>query len=380
MKSLEIFSGMGGLAKGLSLSGFQHEKFVEFNKHACSSLRSNFHHGLVFEGDIRDFDLHSLGAIDIVAGGPPCQPFSLGGNHKAFDDSRDMFPLAINAIKELQPKAFIFENVKGLLRSSFSAYFEYILLRLSFPENEAKNGQNWGDHLSVLQSLKPTGLHYYVSFKLLNAANFGIPQTRERVFIVGIRSDLGVTWQFPKETHSKNRLINEQKQSGVYWERHGIEPDENYLNSIGKAEHYKQIPLFTESLKPWVTTRDAISHLPDPSSDHGIFDHVFKAGAKSYPGHTGSYYDLPAKTLKAGVHGVPGGENMVRYANGDIRYFTVHEAKLLQSFPPNFKINGAWGEAMRQIGNAVPVSLAKIIGTQLKNTLHDTPQDIRVAS
>ena len=110
MKSLELFSGMGGLAEGLSLSGFQHEKFVEFNKHACESLRSNFHTDLVFEGDIRDFDLHSLDEIDIVAGGPPCQPFSLGGKHKAYDDTRDMFPFAINAIKELQPKAFIFEN------------------------------------------------------------------------------------------------------------------------------------------------------------------------------------------------------------------------------------------------------------------------------
>ncbi|WP_217564376.1 DNA cytosine methyltransferase [Octadecabacter antarcticus] len=127
--------------------------------------------------------------------------------------------------------------------------------------------------------------------------------------------------------------------------------------------------LFSEPLKPWLTVRDALSHLPDPLQDHGIDDHIFKGGAKSYPGHTGSYYDLPAKTLKAGVHGVPGGENMVRYTDGSIRYFTVHEAKLLQTFPTNFKVMGAWGEAMRQIGNAVPVSLAKIMALLHKSPL-----------
>lgn len=379
MKSLELFSGMGGLAEGLSLSGFQHEKFVEFNKHACESLRSNFHTDLVFEGDIRDFDLHSLDEIDIVAGGPPCQPFSLGGKHKAYDDTRDMFPFAINAIKELQPKAFIFENVKGLLRSSFSEYFEYILLRLSFPDNAKRHDHNWRDHLAELRTSSPSGLYYDVSYKLLNAANYGVPQTRERVFIVGVRADLNVTWKFPDETHSKKQLIFDQRKGGTYWERHGILADKNYLDRFDFDE-YRQFPLFSNCLSPWVTVRDALSHLPKPLSNHGISDHIFKDGARSYPGHTGSYYDLPAKTLKAGVHGVPGGENMVRYANGEIRYFTVHEAKLLQTFPSEFIIKGAWGEAMRQIGNAVPVTLANVLGAQLKKTLGGIASEVRVAS
>ena len=113
MKSLELFSGAGGLAKGLEMAGFDHLAFVEFNCDACQTLRTNFDPSKVFEGDVRDYDFSKLDPIDMVAGGPPCQPFSLGGKHKASDDLRDMFPYAIAAINVLRPKAFIFENVKA---------------------------------------------------------------------------------------------------------------------------------------------------------------------------------------------------------------------------------------------------------------------------
>jgi DNA (cytosine-5)-methyltransferase 1 len=124
MNSLELFSGAGGLAKGLELAGFKHSALVEFNKHAYASLRENFDARKVFLGDVREFNLDN---IDLVAGGPPCQPFSLGGKHQADRDKRDMFPSAIHAIlfqrgsanERLKPKAFIFENVKGLLRAKF---------------------------------------------------------------------------------------------------------------------------------------------------------------------------------------------------------------------------------------------------------------------
>ena len=182
MRSLEIFSGAGGLAKGLELAGFQHSAFVEFNKHACASLHENFDAKKVYFGDIKEFDLSALDGVDVVAGGPPCQPFSLGGKHKADQDSRDMFPYAIRAIEQLTPKAFVFENVKGLLRESFSDYFEYIVLRLTYPSFAAKPNADWKVHLSNLRSigqLSYAGTKYDVSFKLINAANYGVPQTRE---------------------------------------------------------------------------------------------------------------------------------------------------------------------------------------------------------
>ncbi|MEI6332241.1 MAG: DNA (cytosine-5-)-methyltransferase [Pseudanabaena sp. ELA645] len=378
MNSLELFSGVGGLAKGLELSGFKHIRFVEFNKYAYASLCQNFEAEKVFFGDIKDFDLERLNNIDIVAGGPPCQPFSLGGKHKADRDSRDMFPYAIRAIEKLKPKAFIFENVKGLLRQTFSNYFKYIILRLTYPNFTAEANSDWQQHLGELQRishLSYAGTKYNVQFKLINAANYGVPQARERVVIIGIRSDLNCFWQFPKETHSEDRLFWDMYVTEQYWEKHKIPKSERPLidksvkDKIGRLT--KKYGMIEPSFSPWQTVRDALGILPDPRSNHGMPDHVFRDGARIYPGHTGSILDLPAKTIKAGDHGVPGGENMIRFPDGKVRYLTVFEAKRLQTFPDDFVIKGGWGESMRQIGNAVPVLLAETMGNSLMKTLNE---------
>lgn len=376
MKSLEIFSGAGGLAKGLEQAGFQHSAFVEFNKHACASLRENFDAEKVFFGDIRDFDLDALDGVDIVAGGPPCQPFSLGGKHRADQDSRDMFPYAIRAIERLAPKAFVFENVKGLLRQSFADYFEYILLRLTYPSFTAESGADWKEHLRALRSigaLPYAGTRYDVSYKLVNAADYGVPQMRERVVIVGIRADLGVSWTFPPETHSEDSLLWDMHVTGAYWKRHGVPSSERAPLTDALQEKIARLKekygMFAPKQLPWCTVRDALHGIPDPRSRHDIADHIFRDGARTYPGHTGSDIDWPAKTIKAGGHGVPGGENMIRHPDGSVRYFTVCEAKRIQTFPDDFVIKGAWGEAMRQIGNAVPVLLGETMGRELARML-----------
>jgi DNA (cytosine-5)-methyltransferase 1 len=377
MRCLELFSGAGGLAKGLELSGFEHEAFVELNGHACSTLAKNFNPRTIFQGNVKDFQFEKLTDITLVAGGPPCQPFSLGGKHRSHDDDRDMFPYAINAISTLEPKAFIFENVKGLLRSSFKDYFEYVILRLTFPHSQKLEFQTWEEHLDKLRFTKKNkyiGLKYEVQYQLLNAADYGVPQTRERVIIVGIRSDLNSEWSFPKPTHSRARLLWEQNVSGQYWDRYELSSPNNY-----STNNIIQTDFFEPNLLPWQTTRDALNHLPDPSSDHEIADHIFRNGARIYPGHTGSYIDLPAKTIKAGDHGVPGGENMLRFENGKVRYFTIHEAKLIQTFAPEFIVSGGWGEGLRQIGNAVPVKLATILGLQIQHTLSPIRQDLAQA-
>jgi DNA (cytosine-5)-methyltransferase 1 len=385
MNSLELFSGAGGLAKGLELAGFKHSALVENNKHACASLCENFDAEKVFFGDVINFDLETLTNIDLVAGGPPCQPFSLGGKHQANRDKRDMFPAAINAIERLKPKAFIFENVKGLLRKTFASYFEYILLRLNYPSFEAEVTSDWQQHLDQLRrvsKLSYTSTRYNVQFKLINAANYGVPQNRDRVIIVGIRSDLNCEWLFPAETHSADRLFWDMYVTGEYWERHKIRKSERPL--IDRSIEAKIFRLtkkyggFDPVLMPWQTVGDALSNLPDPQSNHGIKDHLFHDGARIYPGHTGSILDAPAKTIKAGDHGVPGGENMIRFPDGSVRYLTVLETKRLQTFSDNFVITGVWGEAMRQIGNAVPVLLAETMGHELMKTLNSRNNLVRI--
>ncbi|MBK7944790.1 MAG: DNA cytosine methyltransferase [Flavobacteriales bacterium] len=116
-----------------------------------------------------------------------------------------------------------------------------------------------------------------------------------------------------------------------------------------------------------MTVRDAIGDLPDPRSRAArtILNHNYQPGAKPYPGHTGSQLDLPAKTLKAGDHRVPGGENMIDYGDGTYRYFSVRESARLQTFPDGYLFHGSWTETMRQLGNAVPVRLANAVGASV---------------
>jgi len=378
LSCLELFTGAGGLAKGLEMAGIQHKAFVEINSDACLTLANNYDEKLIHNTDVRTFNFDQFGHIDIISGGPPCQPFSMGGKHKGNIDQRDMFPYACKAISMCMPQAFIFENVKGLLRKSFNSYFEYIILRLTYPEVNLVKSENWKDHLVKLEKIhtsgKYDGVKYNVIFRLLDAANYGIPQRRERVFIVGIRKDLNIEWSFPQKSHSLDSLLWSQFVGSAYWEKHGVKPlefehlDKRIRQRIDQL--LKQPTLFPPSSKPWTTVRDQIGELPEPDTT-GSFntEHVLREGARSYPGHTGSYIDMPSKALKAGDHGVPGGENMIRYQDGRIRYYTTFEAKRIQTFPESYRISGSWTESMRQIGNAVPVELGYRIAQSLSKVI-----------
>ena len=214
-----------------------------------------------------------------------------------------------------------------------------------------------------------TDLEYRVVPRIVNAADYGVPQRRERLIIVGIRADLNLEWHFPEPTHSLAALVHDQWHGGDYWERHGVRPRPDMLTIPAVRSAISRIDL--DNKRPWLTTRDAISSLRDTLPD-AVTNHEFRAGARSYPGHTGSDLDLPSKTLKAGVHGVPGGENMFVKDDGTVRYFTAREAARVQTFPDEYVFSGAWSEAMRQIGNAVPVKLAAVVTGQLFKDLSTT--------
>jgi DNA (cytosine-5)-methyltransferase 1 len=338
MDSVELFGGAGGLALGLHAAGIQAHTVVEWDTRVSASFVANagrLGSPAVLHEDARHIPFETLQPCDVISGGPPCQPFSNGGRHQGPDDARDMFPVALNAVRALKPKAFIFENVRGLMRPAFSEYVGALVKRM--------------EHGGEAPSRKRARTReYHVAHAVVNAADYGVPQARHRAFFIGIRMDAGDTVSLPAPTHSRSALVSQLEGNE--------EPDE-------------------QTLRPWVTTRQAIGDLPDPTkkSNGRVLNHEFRDGARSYAGHTGSRLDWPSKTIKAGVHGVPGGENMVQLDNGTVRYLTVREAARIQTFPDWFRFEGAWSNAMRQIGNAVPPLLAEVMGRHVMRLLGAEP-------
>ncbi|MBX3330938.1 MAG: DNA cytosine methyltransferase [Nitrospira sp.] len=385
MKAIELFSGAGGLTLGISKAGFSPEAIIEKNHDAMNTLLINQggnnnipKHSKLHRMDVRDFSYESFGrSIILLAGGPPCQPFSQAGKHRGYRDERDMFPEVLRAVRHLEPKVILIENVRGLVREAFSDYFNYILLSLSLPFVAQSSGESWKDHFRRLRACQKKGgiygATYEVQHTVLNATDYGVPQNRHRLFIVGTRHDLNLSWKFPSPTHSIDRLIWDQWVTGEYWARHGFSKRRIPEPPGILAPRIERLARSGEpSTIAWRTVRDAFIGLPSPhrlSTASSIPNHQLYPGARPYPGHTGSTFDLPAKTLKAGNHGVPGGENMLALPDGSVRYFTIRECARLQTFPDDYVFSGAWCASVRQIGNAVPVDFAFAVANSLAQVL-----------
>jgi DNA (cytosine-5)-methyltransferase 1 len=373
-RAIELFAGAGGLALGTALAGFHHLALIEQNRNACETLRMNgdARGWSVIESDVRQINYGDFtDNLDLLAGGAPCQPFSLGGRHGGQADERNMFPEVFRAVRALQPKAVLLENVKGLLRVNFRPYFEYLLRQLEYPSLAPRPQEDWVEHDARIQKEAQDGFsaQYNVRYQLINCADFGIPQRRERIFIVAFRADQELFWKPLKPTHSLRSLEHAKFTTGDYWAEHNLQLQ------ISPKQSHRERYLFNVDpfvdLKRWRTVRDAFRYpipLPEPMDFEETpgFDHHFSnPGARTYPGHTGSPFDMPSKTLKAGDHGVPGGENMLLREDGSVRYFSVREAARLQTFPDAYRFSGAWVECFRQLGNAVPVEMARLIASEI---------------
>lgn len=366
MQSAEIFAGCGGLALGISRAGFLHRHMAEFDRNAVATVLHNKAKGIQHVRDwpmglqdVREIDWKQLTSLDLVSGGPPCQPFGIGGKKHGLNDRRDMWPEAIRAVREAKPRSFLFENVRNLSGPRFRPYLEWIASHLERPGLLRKSDELHAEHRARLAASK-TRKEFDVIWQLVNAADFGAAQIRHRVLIFGIRSDLDVPPTPMTPTHSRDRLLWDQYVTGEYWTRHGLNKD--------RAPVPRQDRVRVEQLKlariepaeaPWVTLRDALKGLGEPN---GKRNHVLQVGARVYPGHTGSPLDLPAKALKAGDHGVPGGENMMVRDDGSVRYFTTREAARLVGLPDDYEFPRSWTESMRQLGNAVPAPLGTAAG------------------
>jgi DNA (cytosine-5)-methyltransferase 1 len=389
-RSIELFAGGGGTTLGFYHAGFEHVALVEWETKACDTLRINapgrWPNADIWEGDVRDWlkatSAQDVGDIDVVAGGPPCQPFSLAGFHNGDLDPRNMLPAALDVVRKFQPKAVVFENVPGLLRPSFRPYFDYTAAQLREPTLTIKKGEDWRDHakrLAMSRRGKRSPSYRVETPRIMNSADFGIPQARRRVIMVGIRDDLDLDWNWDDftHTHSETSLTYDKWVEPIYWEQHGISQPGRPVSLTEEALHALKVAGRPETER-WQTIRDMLctpTRLPPPIDGQPhptISNHTGIPGARSYPGHTGSDIDLPAKTIKAGVHGVCGGEAMIRFADGSLRYLTVRESARVQGFPDDYVFAGARSTAMRQIGNAVSVGLARQMGERLRRNILGT--------
>ncbi|MFB8769276.1 DNA cytosine methyltransferase [Nocardiopsis alba] len=424
--SVELFAGGGGLAMAVRGAGFRHLLVNEYAPRACETLVAN---GAVLRdvadaslpvledgdggvgplaedwplvaGDVRgipSFGFLRDAEVDVLAGGPPCQPFSLGGAHKGTEDERNMFPEMFRAIREMRPKAVVCENVRGLLRKSFEPYFSYILREMRLPFLTRAEGATWEEHDDLLKAAIERGdadpaESYVVHPVEVNAADYGVPQIRRRVIIVAFRADLGVDWSrhSPRPEFSEAALLHSLV-DGRYWKRHELDGDEFVdVRARTMAELPSVMPM-DDGLRPWRTLRDALAGIDDnegvplppvplealaaKEEVGGVREHRGWPGARIYKGHTPNVLDRPAKTVKAGVHGVAGGELVMRLDDptfdGDgYRYMTVRETARVMTFPDEWSLAGPRSEQMRQLGNAVPVRLGRVFAEAVRNALDE---------
>lgn len=385
--SVELFAGAGGLSLGLHNAGFCHAALVEYEGKACDTLRRNaerweengepvppWRADQVHARDVRDFlDSEDMPTEDVtlLAGGPPCQPFSMGGLHAGDRDVRNMFPVVMDYVRELRPALVLLENVAGLTRERFRPLLDYVQRQLEFPLCAPRANESMKEHAARLERRVsgPLRTRYRVMRQVVDSADFGVPQRRHRVFIMAVRADLGDRPPPPLHGgYSESALFWDQWITGEYWEKHGVAPpdppkdlDEETRLAIKKAG--------PPADARWRTVRDAISGLPKPvdrQPTQGVLNHVGIPGARAYKGHTGSPIDQPSKTIKAGVHGVCGGEAMIRFHDGQVRYLTVRESARMQTFPDDYEFVGARSNAMRHIGNAVSVDVGEAVARHLR--------------
>lgn len=181
---VEICAGAGGQALGLAMAGFVHVALVEYEQEYCNVLKANRPEWNVICADVHKFDGHPYEGVDLLAGGVPCPPFSVAGKQLGKDDERDLFPEAIRLIREIRPRAVMLENVRGFLDSGFEEYRDHIFTEIK-------------------------KLGYVTHIKLLNASDYGVPQLRPRVVIVGIRKDQAGTFEYPQEHPRESPTVGE---------------------------------------------------------------------------------------------------------------------------------------------------------------------------
>jgi DNA (cytosine-5)-methyltransferase 1 len=373
---LDLFAGAGGLSLGFEQAGFQIAAAVEFWEPAAQTYRRNNPDVRLFQSDIRDADLkaeikdlHAQEPFDVIIGGPPCQGYSNAGNRNPLDPRGRLYLDFYQIIKDLQPRSFVMENVKGLvsmkalpprmlpdqeqsITSDLAAIQRFKDLKRygaqrALDKDEAREyrtlsgsvAEKAKDIKANLVPLLPAIVDlardagYSVTCKVLNAKDHGSPQARERVFIVGLRNDLNLNFMFPEGGDQPCRTARDALD-----------------DLVGKPEGYLPNHDFTRH------KADFVRRLHDVKPGETVYAHYSDAWWRLVP-------DKPARTVKENHGGV-----FVHYAED--RVLTPRELARLQDFPDTFVFEGTKSVVLKQVGNAVPVNLARAVAESLKECLH----------
>jgi len=327
--SIELFAGAGGLALGLEQAGFEHIGLIEFDKWAAATLKKNRPNWNVLCEDVekvcerdleKEFNIKK-GELDLLSGGAPCQSFSYAGKRLGLNDVRGtMFYHYANFLNVLQPKMFLFENVRGLLTHDKGKTFE-----------------------TICDIFKEQG--YRIDFKVLNAWNYGVAQKRERLIVIGIRNDLEkLKFTFPKE-HDYKPVLRDILQD--------VPESEGAKYSEKKEKLFELVPAGGY----W---RD----IPEDLAKEYMKNCWYMGG-----GRTGILRRLSLDEPSLTVLTTPQMKQTERCHPTEVRPFTIRENARIQSFPDEWQFEGSIANQYKQIGNAVPVNLAKEIGKEIIKTL-----------
>ncbi len=320
---LELFAGAGGLAIGLEKAGIKCVALNEIDKWACQTLRKNRPKWNVLEGDIKEYDFSEYkGNVDIVTGGFPCQAFSYAGKKLGLNDARGtLFYEFARAVQEVQPAICIGENVRGLLSH--------------------ENGKTLEGMVSILDEI---GYNVVTPIQVLKAINYNVPQKRERLILVGIRKDIDMDYSYPKPYSQIYNLEDVLKKGKLY------KTDVPKSDGDKYPEHKKKV---LDLVPPGGYWRDLPIHLQKEYMQKSFYLGGGKTGMARRIA-----WDEPCLTLTCS----PAQKQTERCHPEETRPFTVREYARIQTFPDNWEFEGSISQQYKQIGNAVPVNLAKEIG------------------
>ena len=360
LKLISLYTGAGGLDHGLEAAGFRMSVAVEMDRWSCETLRLNRPTWKIIEADIHDVSSQEIldvaqvkaGDVDLLIGGPPCQPFSKAaywarGDTRRLDDPRaDTLSGYLRVLRDTKPKVFLLENVFGLAYKSKDEGLR--LLQSTIGQINSEEGTN-----------------YSFNWRVLNAADHGVPQLRERVFIVGARD--GREFEFPEPTH--------------------FNPDAKDQDLFGFLDKH------AKPLSPWVTAWEAIGDLEDkydlalnpggywgellPSIPEGknYLYHTNRDKGENLFGWRTRYWSFLLKLAKNKpswtIQAQPG--SAIGPFHWRSRRLSIQEMCRLQTFPDGYQICGGRTEAQRQIGNAVPSLMGEVLGREIRRQLLDRP-------